>query len=117
MRTKLTLHPGQRGTRKLVTKYGDQLVCVRYRYDEAQKKRYKTVELIEEAVDWEPNGKSGETRPVAIRIEWSEEEMREKVKAAGGRWDQERKVWWMTYGQVQLLGWVERIVRSAEETD
>jgi hypothetical protein len=27
--------PGQRGTRKLVTRYGDRLVCVRYRYDAA----------------------------------------------------------------------------------
>jgi hypothetical protein len=25
--------PGQRGTVKLVERYGDKLVCVRYRYD------------------------------------------------------------------------------------
>jgi len=38
--------PGQRGTQKLVTRYGDRLVCVRYRYDAAAGKRYKTVEII-----------------------------------------------------------------------
>lgn len=116
MRTKLTLHPGQRGTRKLTAKYGEQLVCVRYRYDEAKKKRYKTVELIEEAVDWEPNGKPKETRIVAVRINWQEEDMREKVKAVGGKWDPELKLWWMEYGQVELLGLVGRIEKSAEET-
>jgi hypothetical protein len=54
MRAKLTLRPGQRGTKKLVRKYGDRLVCVRYRYDGERRKRYKTVELIIEESDWEP---------------------------------------------------------------
>ena len=51
VRTRLTLRPGQRGTRKLLTRYGDRLVCVRYRYDERRKKRYETVELIVEETD------------------------------------------------------------------
>jgi hypothetical protein len=50
MQTRLKLNPGQRGTKKLVANYGDRLVCVRYRYDEQTKRRYKTVELIEEKV-------------------------------------------------------------------
>lgn len=58
MKTKLTLKPGQRGTKKLLAKYGDRLICVRYRYDEQAKKRYKTVELIEDKQDWSPNGSS-----------------------------------------------------------
>ena len=36
MRTRLTLKPGQRGTKQLVAEYGDRLVCVRYRYDDKQ---------------------------------------------------------------------------------
>lgn len=55
MRTRLTLHPSQRGARQLFAQYGDRLLCVRYRYDEQQKKRFKTVELIVEESDWEPN--------------------------------------------------------------
>ena len=31
MHTTTTLQPGQRGAKQLVTQYGDQLVCVRYR--------------------------------------------------------------------------------------
>jgi hypothetical protein len=54
IRTHLKLNPGQRGTKKLLAEYGDRLVCVRYRYTEAQKKRFKTVELIVEAIAWGP---------------------------------------------------------------
>jgi hypothetical protein len=38
---------------------GDRLVCVRYRYDEQQKKRCKTVELIVEEDGWEPPAGQG----------------------------------------------------------
>ena len=48
MITRLKLKPGQKGTKAVVEKYGDALVCVRYRYDEASRIRTKTVELIEE---------------------------------------------------------------------
>jgi hypothetical protein len=43
---RLKLKPGQKGTKALVEKYGDALVCVRYRYDETSRTRIKTVELI-----------------------------------------------------------------------
>jgi hypothetical protein len=48
------LKPGQKGTKQLLTQYGDRLVCVRYRYDAQRKKRLKTVELIVAERDWEP---------------------------------------------------------------
>jgi hypothetical protein len=41
-----TLAPGQNGTKRLLRQYGDQLVCVRYRYDKLRGKRLKTIELI-----------------------------------------------------------------------
>lgn len=68
MRTRLHLKPGQRGTKRLSEKYGEQLVCVRYRYDDATKKRYKTVELIVDVAEWAPRGKKTEVRnePVAV---------------------------------------------------
>jgi len=40
------LNPGQLGTKRLVSQYGARLMCARYRYDAAQGKRFKTVELI-----------------------------------------------------------------------
>ena len=54
MEVKTKLQPGQNGTKALLKEYGDQLVCVRYRYDKAHHKRYKTVELIVEEKDWIP---------------------------------------------------------------
>jgi hypothetical protein len=52
MTTKATLKPGQKGTKRLTDKYGERLVCVRYKYDATSKKRFTTVELIEEESDW-----------------------------------------------------------------
>lgn len=55
MKVKSTLSPGQKGTKQLTSKYGDQLICVRYRYDSSKQKRYKTVELIVDEQDWTPD--------------------------------------------------------------
>jgi hypothetical protein len=54
MKIGATLLKGQKGTRQLVKGYGDQLLCVRYRYDKARQKRLKTVELIVDEQDWVP---------------------------------------------------------------
>ena len=56
MRILLHLKPGQKGTKQLLSQYGTRLVCVRYRYDAQQKKRFKTVELIVAERPWEPPG-------------------------------------------------------------
>ncbi len=48
----MTLAPGANGTKRLVDRYGDRLVAVRYRYDPERRKRLKTVELIEEESEW-----------------------------------------------------------------
>jgi len=37
MRIRLTLHPEQRGTKRLLAQYGERLVWVRHRYDAEQK--------------------------------------------------------------------------------
>jgi hypothetical protein len=54
MKTRLTLAPGANGTKKLVERYGERLVCVRYGYDAERRKRIKTMELIEEEAEWAP---------------------------------------------------------------
>lgn len=56
MDTKLTLKPGQAGTRKLLDKYGERLVRVRYRYDAERKKRIKTAEIVVKSAGgrWKP---------------------------------------------------------------
>jgi len=105
METRLTLKPGQRGTKKLLARYGEKLVCVRYRYDLARQKRYKTVELIVEEEDWLPRGARA-----GVKVEWGELELARRVKAAGGEWDGERKVWLLDYEAVEALALEDRVV-------
>ena len=54
MKTRLILKPGRPGTKSLVKKYGDALLCVRFRYDAESRQRLKTVELIVERAKWTP---------------------------------------------------------------
>jgi hypothetical protein len=54
MKTRLILKPGQRGTKSLTKKYGDALLCVRFRYDAALKQPLKTIELVVERSEWTP---------------------------------------------------------------
>jgi hypothetical protein len=73
METRVTLRPGEKGTKALVAEYGDRLICVRYRYDAAARLRYKTVELVVEQVAWEPGGRDAdsERRPGRHRAWWA----------------------------------------------
>lgn len=103
MKTRLILKPGQRGTKSLTKKYGEDLVCVRFRYDPAARQRLKTIELIIERTDWEPpqpREKLSADRVVALRIEGYETEQRKKVKAIGGKWNPEKRLWYCRYGDV-----------------
>ena len=117
MRIFLHLKPGQKGTRQLLSQYGDRLVCVRYRYDAQQKKRFKTVELIVAECPWEPPGPCipADTL-VDLRIGFAEVAIRERVKQAGGKWNPHRKVWELRYAQVVALKLETRIVAHEAST-
>ncbi len=101
MKTRLTLKPGQEGTKRLVEKYGASLVCVRFRYDKKRGKRLKTVELIEEETDWAPPGpRFPMTALVPLRIPASDMRLRALAKAAGSKWNPEKKLWFVRYGAI-----------------
>ena len=86
MRTRLTLRPDQDGAKGLREQYGKQLGCVRYRYDEATRKRWKTVELIiAKRVGDPPSSQWSTETLVAIRVAAQEREVRQQVKSAGGK--------------------------------
>jgi hypothetical protein len=89
-------------------------VCVRYRYDETKKQRWKTVELIIEKSEWEPPTliRQDDTI-VALQVTAREREVRQQVKAAGGKWNPRELVWELPYGQVVALGLTGRIVAKA----
>jgi hypothetical protein len=114
MRIRLTLQPDQDGAKQLREQYGDRLVCVRYRYDEAKKARGKTGELIIEKSDWGPMAVhwQADTR-VALQIAVQEREVRQRVKAAGGKGNPNEAVWELPYGRVVALGLTNRIVSKA----
>jgi hypothetical protein len=101
VKTRLILKPGQKGSKRLTEKYGDSLICIRYRYDDVKRKRLKTVELIEETCDWiPPPPKFAPNDLVSLRIAASNMYLREQVKKAGGRWVPNKKLWYVKYGSI-----------------
>jgi len=102
MTTRVKLKPGKNGTKKYVTEYGDKLVCVRYRYDAQKRKQYKTVEIIVSETDWiPPPAKYPDSAMVALKIGIRETGLQAQVKAVGGRWDIEKKLWIVPYGCIR----------------
>jgi len=118
MRTRQILKPGQRGTRRLLAEYGERLLCVRYREDRQRKKRYKTVELIVEQVDWEPPELPFKAETiVGVRVAWGEKELANLVKRAGGKWNRDLRVWELRYDSALAIGIEDRIVKHEVSTD
>jgi hypothetical protein len=110
MRIQVTLQPGQKGTKKLMAQYGQQLVCVRYRYDVTHQRRLKIVELIVEETPWRPERAAHRgTEVVGVRIDFQEVSLQRRVKQAGGRWNPARRVWELRRDQALKLGLKERI--------
>ena len=110
VRAQVTLQPGQKGTKKLHDRYGDQLVCVRYRYDAARQRRLKTIELIVEEVPWRPERalrKGAEM--VGVRVAVHEVALQRQVKQVGGRWNPAHRVWELRREQALQLGLQDRI--------
>jgi hypothetical protein len=111
MRTKQTLKPGDRGTRKLTEHFGDRLVCVRYRQDPETGKRFKTAEIIiEDALPVPATADQDPHKLLSLEIAYEEIKLRETVKAAGGRWDRENMVWKLPRYRVTKLQLENRIV-------
>ena len=101
MKTRLILKPGQPGTKRLVEKYGDALLCVRFKYDAESRQRLKTVELIVEKIEWAPPpSRYAVDTLVPLRIEVADMPLRLQAKAAGGRWNPEKKLWFVHYGKI-----------------
>lgn len=101
MRTRLILKPGQPGTKGLVAKYGESLLCVRFKYDAESRQRLKTIELIVERTDWSPPPpRYAADTLVPLRIEVTDMPLRLQAKTAGGRSNPEKKLWFVKYGNI-----------------
>ena len=110
MDVKATIKPGQNGAKRYTRQYGDQLVCVRYRYDKRRQKRLTTVELIVDEQDWIQGITIPPDKIVPLRIAYGETELREKVKEAGAYWDSKLKCWKLSFRLVYALGLEKRII-------
>lgn len=112
MEARVTLRPGKRGTVKWMNKYGDRLVCVRYRYDHKGRRRLTTVELIVDESPWDGRPNEKDDRRADIKVRYDGTRLRQQVKQAGGIWRPDRRVWTLPFEKVRVLGLEGRIVAS-----
>ena len=97
---------------KYVKRYGERLVCVRYRYDAEKSCRYKTVELIVETVSWVSRDRRARRRDeemVAVRIGYEEADLRERAKRLGAIWRPNHRLWEMHSLDAKRLGRADRV--------
>lgn len=90
------------GAKRLAERYGDALLCVRYRADRQTGQRPTTVELV---ADRRP------LPPLAgVRIAYEETDLRRQVKTVGGQWDAETKLWRLPKSVMRKLKLEARVV-------
>jgi len=101
MKTQTHLKPGQKGTKRLVEQYGDALLCVRYRRDEQRGVTLKTVELVVGEIPFRAGSGYRDDEIVPVVVAYGEKALRNRLKAAGGRWDPAEKLWQVPYGAIR----------------
>jgi hypothetical protein len=109
MQARRTLVPGQKGAKKYLDHYGEKLLCVRYRYDEQQRQRVTTVEIVVAESAWTPpSAPSVELVIVSLRVGLNALAIQRLVKQAGGKWHRPLQVWEISSDQAAALGLTER---------
>jgi len=103
------LSASQPGAIKLARRYGDALVCVRYRHDAQSGHRYTTVELV---VDEAPIvTRTDLDEWVMVRIDFNDIQRHRQAREHGAKWDSKRCLWAMTRRtakKLRLAGKIER---------
>jgi len=112
LKTQAHLKPGQKGTKKLMARYGDALLCVRYRYDKDRGVRMKTVELVVEEKAWPAPTRFGPAEIVPVVVGYTERDLRDLLKSAGGKWDPKERVWHVAYASIRGTELEKRILRD-----
>ena len=99
------MQPDDKGAVKLSRKYGEPLVCVRYRLSQDGSERITTVELVVDRVDVRHRANP----VVSVRIYFSETDLRAKAKAKGATYNGDTRLWRMTVNDAVALGLASRI--------
>jgi hypothetical protein len=101
------MQPDQAGALKLARRFGDALVCVRYRHDEGRMHRYTTIELV---VDDAPIQRSKrEQELVAVFIDFKDVEAQTAARAQAAKWDSKACVWRMPRHIARRLNLLDKI--------
>lgn len=95
------LKPGENGTLRLVERFGDTLLCVRYRYDAIRDIRIKTAEIIVDEKPGKGVPRIRETDKVLVQVPFSMKALRERLKSVGAKWDPEQKLWCVRWGLIR----------------
>jgi hypothetical protein len=103
------LLPDQPGAKKLKQRFGDQLVCVRYRHDRGRNMRYTTVELL---VDAAPLVKTDAPKAdkVYVHIGPTEKTLRLIATSHGAKWDIAKQAWFMPRATAHRLHLLDRVI-------
>jgi len=102
------LRPSQPGALKLTRRYGEALVCVRYRHNADGTHRYTTVELVVE--DAPVASRAHLDAIVLVRLAFTDATRRHRALAHGAKWDVERQLWQMPRRTAKKLRLAKRIV-------
>ncbi len=76
------LNPDQKGALRHAERFGDRLVCVRYRTDPDSGRRFTTVEIVIK----DRRSIASESASVVVRENWNETDLRQAIKVSGGAW-------------------------------
>jgi hypothetical protein len=102
------LRPSKPGTLKLTRRYGDALVCVRYRHNAEGTHRYTTVELVVE--DAPVASRAHLDAIVLVRLAFDDAKRRHRALAHGAKWDVDHQLWQMPRRTAKKLRLAKRIV-------
>jgi hypothetical protein len=96
-----SLKPSKNGSKRVVERYGNDLIAARYRHDLERQISYTTVELIVERQNKptktraQPPAQPAAT--VAVRTHFHEKDLQLAVNHAGGKWHPEIKARMLAY--------------------
>jgi len=99
------------GAVKLTRKYGDALVCVRYRISPDGSERVTTIELEVDRVTIQRKANP----VVAVKIYPTERELTALAKAKGARFNGKTRLWRMHRNDAYALGLGERIAKPIDQ--
>ena len=118
LRIAKTFAPSLDGTRRLAREFGDRLVCVRHRYDDASALRVTTVEIVAHVDPLcgcapPPRSAVAAWEPVWVRLAPDARALHRQALEAGGRWHCEHRLWEVPRWLVARLDLGGRLIVSA----